>query len=93
MGDLPTQPEIVWLADTVAARMLVDAASDVRADQRLRMVRDWLPAEQLTDAQARAVSDAIAKVWRRTAGAVLTRLDARVNAGAATPLRGVRTGE
>lgn len=89
MGDVPPAAELVWLADITAMRMLVDAASPARDEQRLRMVRDWLPAEQLTDSQARAVSLAIAAHWRRTAGAMKTRLEARESNGTAKPLKGV----
>ena len=88
MGDMPSAQEINWLAQVMARRMLVDAASDARADQRLRAVRDWLPAERLTDAQAEAVSAAIAKHWRQLAGAVQVRLETRQARGDARPLEG-----
>lgn len=88
MSDMPSVQEIDWLAQTMARRMLADAASPARADQRLRAVRDWLPAECLTDAQAEAVSAALAKRWQQLAGAVQTRLEARMARGDAKPLRG-----
>lgn len=88
MGDMPTVEEIDWLAQTVAKRMLADAASDARADQRLRMIRDWLPAERLTDPQAEAVSAAVAKHWRQLAAAVAVRLHERMARGSAKPLAG-----
>lgn len=88
MSDVPSGQEIDWLAQVMARRMLVDAACEARSEQRLRAVRDWLPAERLTEAQAEAVSAAIAKAWRELAGAVDVRLKARVVRGDSRPLEG-----
>lgn len=88
MGDLPSPREIDWLAQTMAARMLVDAASGPRLDQRISALRAWFPEGQYTEAQMMQLSEQVAELWRGLSGAVDARLAGRIAAGRAAPLKG-----
>lgn len=51
----PPDPQILWLTQTMAARMLMDAASDARALQLEEALRHWLPdVDALTLREIRA---------------------------------------
>jgi hypothetical protein len=84
---MPDPREIDWLAQTMAARMLVDAASAARQDQRLQALRSWFP-EEYTESQLLVIAEQVAELWRGLSGAVDARLAVRQAAGRARPLRG-----
>ena len=88
MSDMPSPREVDWLAQTIAARMLVDAASGPRQDQRVSALRAWFPEAVLTEAQMLVLSEAVAAKWRELSAAVDVRLAGRIAAGRAAPLKG-----
>lgn len=85
---MPDPREIDWLAQTMAARMLVDAASAPRQDQRTQALRAWFPEGQYTEAQMLQLGEAVAEHWRGLSAAVDARLAARIAAGRAKALPG-----
>lgn len=87
MGDVPSPREIDWLAQVIAARMLVDAASGPRQDQRISALRAWFPEGMLTEAQMVVMAEAVATKWRELSAAVDARLAGRIAAGRAAPLK------
>lgn len=88
MVTMPDPREVDWLAQVMAARMLVDAASAARQDQRVAALRAWFPEGGLTESQALQVAEQLAEAWRGLAGAVDARLATRTAAGRAKPLQG-----
>lgn len=88
MRTTPDPREIDWLAQTMAARMLVDAASAPRQDQRVAALRAWFPEGQYTESQMLVLAEQVGDLWRGLSGAVDARLATRMAAGRATPLRG-----
>lgn len=87
-GETPDPRELDWLAQTMAARMLVDAASAGRLDQRISALRAWFPEGQYTEAQMMVMAEQVATLWRGLSAAVDVRLASRQAAGRARPLRG-----
>lgn len=85
---MPTEQEVRWLADTMAARMLTDAADHPRAAQLDDALRFWLPTDGLTHLQLIEVRKQIQEEWRRLAAATDARLAARIERGTAVPLAG-----
>lgn len=85
---MPTEQQIRWLADTMAARMLVDAADHPRAAQLQDALRHWLPADEVTSFQLIEIGKAVQLEWRRLAAATDARLAARIERGTAEPLPG-----
>lgn len=88
MTTMPDPREIDWLAQVMASRMLVDAASAPRQDQRVAALRAWFPEGGLTESQALQVSEQLAELWRGLSAAIDARLATRQAAGRARPLRG-----
>jgi hypothetical protein len=88
MAGIPDPREIDWLAQVMAARMLVDSASAARQDQRTAALRAWFPEGQYTEAQMLQIGEQVAAAWRGLAGAVDVRLATRQAAGRARPLPG-----
>lgn len=88
MGDMPNPREVDWLAQTIAARMLVDAASAGRQDQRVQALRAWFPEGMLTESQMLVLAEAVGQKWRELSAAVDKRLADRQASGRAAPLRG-----
>lgn len=88
MTAMPDPREVDWLAQVMAARMLVDAASPARQDQRIAALRAWFPEGGLTESQALQLAEQLAELWRGLAGAVDARLVTRQAAGRARPLPG-----
>lgn len=84
----PSDAEIRWLADTIASRMLVDAASHPRAAQLDDALRHWLPADTVTYAQLVEIRRTVQEEWKRLSGAVDARLASRMDRGIAKPLEG-----
>ena len=84
----PTDAEVRWLADTIAARMLRDAADHPRAAQLDDALRHWLPAEQLTYVQLVEVRKLVQEEWLTLVGAIDARLRSRVGRGIAKVLEG-----
>lgn len=88
MATMPEPREVDWLAQTMAARMLVDAASAARQDQRVQALRAWFPEGAVTESQALVLAEQVAELWRGLAAAVDKRLADRLAAGRARPLPG-----
>jgi hypothetical protein len=88
MATTPDPREIDWLAQVMAARMLVDAASAARQDQRVHALRAWFPEAQYTEAQMLVLAEQVAEHWRGLSAAVDARLALRQAAGRARPLPG-----
>jgi hypothetical protein len=85
---MPTEQQIRWLADTMAARMLVDAADHPRAAQLQDALRHWLPADEVTHMQLIEIMKQVQAEWRNLAAATDARLMARIERGTAAPLAG-----
>jgi hypothetical protein len=88
---MPTTPdprEVDWLAQVMAARMLVDAASAARQDQRVQALRAWFPESQYTESQMLVLAEQVAELWRGLSGAADARLASRMAAGRARALPG-----
>jgi hypothetical protein len=83
---IPTDKQIVWLADTMAARMLADAADHPRAAQLQDALRHWLPAEDVTHLQLIEIMGRVQQQWRNLAGSIDDRRALRVQRGVAAPL-------
>lgn len=86
MATRPTSKQLAWLANTMAARMLVDAASPERSIQLVEALRHWLPdVDGLT---LREVAAEVQTHLRGLSGAVDVRLNTWVEQGRAEPLPG-----
>ena len=85
---MPTEQEVRWLADTMAARMLVDAADHPRAAQLQDALRHWLPADEVTHIQLIEIMRQVQLEWRKLAAATDARLATRIERGTAKPLTG-----
>lgn len=82
----PPSSQLLWLAQTMAARMLVDAASDARQLQLEEALRHWLP-----DADSRTLAEVRAEMQgylRGLSAAVDVRLKTYLASGRAEPLPG-----
>lgn len=84
----PDERQIDWLAQTMAARMLVDAASDARQPQLDQALRFWLPTDELDQLELIQVRQAVQEKLRGLSAAVDVRLKTRIEAGRARPLDG-----
>lgn len=84
----PTDEQIAWLADVMAARMLVDAADHPRAAQLDEALRHWLPSDEVTQLQLVEIRRKVQMHWKGLAGSVDHRLALRIERGTAKPLDG-----
>lgn len=85
---MPSERQITWLAETMAARMLADAAADPRRDQLDQALRFWFPSGDLTQLQIIEIRGKVQDRWRRAAGALTERRERYVELKRAEPLPG-----
>lgn len=83
---IPDPREIDWLAQTMAARMLVDAAGDARQAQLDQALKHWLP--DLDHLEIIEVRKVVQGHLRGLSAAVDVRLKQRIAAGRAKGLEG-----
>lgn len=74
----PTDQQIDWLAQTMAARMLRDAADAPREAQLEQALRFWLPTDDVTALDLIEVRKAVQGHLRELSAAVDQRLAKRV---------------
>lgn len=84
----PTDQQVDWLAQTMAARMLTDAADTPREAQLEQALRFWLPTDDVTALELVEIRKAVQGLLRELAAAVGQRLAKRVEIKRAQPLPG-----
>lgn len=84
--EVPPPAQLLWLANTMAARMLVDAASDARETQLEQALRHWLPDADSLSLQL--VAREVRGYLRGLSAAVDVRLRTYVDTKRAEPLPG-----
>ena len=85
---MPNDRQINWLAQTMAARMLVDAADEPRAEQLDQALRFWFPTGDLDAQEIAKIRKGIQDRWRGAAAALDERRARYVELKRAEPLPG-----
>ena len=85
---MPSDRQINWLAQTMAARMLVDAADDARREQLDQALRFWFPTGDLDQSEIIAIRKKIQGHWRGAAAALDARRARYIELMRAEPLPG-----